>query len=57
VLGGPLDEDVRVRGAVPQRVSAGDVQVDEGIGHRRSPPDGRRTAGADREGAGGRRRC
>ena len=33
VLGGPLDQHPRVRGAVPQGVAAGDVQVDERI-HR-----------------------
>ncbi len=34
VLGGALDQDVRVRGAVAQRVARGDVEVDEGIaGH------------------------
>ena len=41
MLGGPLDEDVRVRGAVPQRVAGRDVQVDEGVhGAGRGPSAG-----------------
>ena len=34
VLDGPLDQHVRVRGAVAQRVAGGHVQVDEGVAER-----------------------
>ena len=37
LLGGPLDEHVRVGGAVLQRVAGRHVQVDEGVRHSPSP--------------------
>lgn len=39
VVGGPLHQQVRVGGAMAQRISARDVQVDEGVAHGAPPPD------------------